>query len=1131
MRPILDSGAPITTDQGIIGTVLVFRDASEQMEAEAALTRRTRELEALVEIANLMARPGSFEEKAERVLAEVVHIMDTDRATFRVPDRDGQELRLVAGVGSTVTASPSLTADRRGQGTPWLAFDGGEVIVENDYASLSRSRPELVADGIRSVVSLPITIGSTVTGILTALSRRAGHFTADRVRLLTAVAHGMGVLLESARAETVLTRRTRELEALVEMGGLGAESSSFEQKAGRALEILISAVEGCRATLRMVNKEQQTLRRVAAAGPGLPEAALQTPLEVPWDVGFSGEIFTRNKTLVLNDYPRDARRLFGSQYEIVPDVGSVLGVPVRSGEEVVGALSISCTATNHFSPERVQVVSAIARGIGAAFDKAKSEAALLESEERTRKIIEYSNDAIFLVDPARDEILDVNPMACRMLGYTREELMALPMAAIHPLEVTRLQAFARTVYEAGHGWTNELTCTTKGGEALPVEISASTFEQDGRPLMISIVRDTTEHRRAEEALRLNAAALEHASNGIVITDTEGTIQWVNPAFTDLTGYESHEVIGQNPRILKSGKQDEAFYRNLWETISSGHAWHGELINRRKDGSLYVEEETITPVLDPAGRITNYVGIKLDVSQRKANEAALQESEERYRAIFESSPFGIGLSDLEQRILDVNEAFCQMVGYSKEELIGSRIAHITHPEDRERGREAREKVLRGEIPGYRMEKRYITKDKRVIWGRVSVTAIRDNDGKPVYALSIVEDVTERKLLQEQLIQAQKMEVVGQLAGGVAHDFNNLLTPVLGFAQLGMEELPPDHPVQANLQEIKTAGERGADLVRQLMIFSRQGVARPVVRDANKLVLHTDRMLRRLIGENIELVGLFAPEPMDILIDPGQMEQVLVNMVVNARDAMPDGGKLTIETAIVTLDEASARRLADLAPGEYVRLSVTDTGIGMDAEVRAHLFEPFFTTKGPDKGTGLGLATCYGIITQAEGAILVRSEPGQGSTFDIYLPKAEAENVAEAEVGDSEELLSGTETVLLVEDEPSVRRLGIAVLERQGYNVLEAANGEDALSIAEEYGGQRIQLLLTDLVMPQMGGRALAGRLHDRFPGIRVLFTSGFQDECATLGDTLDTSVSFLPKPFTPGSLARQVRRVLDAGVPA
>ena len=626
---------------------------------------------------------------------------------------------------------------------------------------------------------------------------------------------------------------------------------------------------------------------------------------------------------------------------------------------------------------------------------------LRESEERSRKIFEYSNDAIFLVDPARDEILDVNPVACTMLGYTREELLALPMADIHPLEMTRLQAFARTVYEAGHGWTDELTCTTKGGEALPVEISASTFEQDGRPLMIAIVRDISQRKADEAALRLTQLAVDRAAEAVFWIRPDGSFAYANDAACYSLGYSKEELLSLSVHDINPGMTREAWPR-FWEKIKQSGTFIDEYVHQAKDGRVYPVE-------------------------------------------------------------------------------------------------------------------------------ISANYVRFGDSE--YNFAFVRDITERKLLQEELIQAQKMEVVGQLAGGVAHDFNNLLSIILGFSELAKQAVADNESAVDCLEQVQSAGHRAATLTNQLLAFSRQQVTQPAVINLNELVFETDRMLRCLIGENIELVGLFAPEPMDILIDPGQMEQVLVNMVVNARDAMPDGGKLTIETAIVTLDEASARRLADLAPGEYVRLSVTDTGIGMDAEVRAHLFEPFFTTKGPDKGTGLGLATCYGIITQAEGAILVRSEPGQGSTFDIYLPKAEAENVAEAEVGDSEELLSGTETVLLVEDEPSVRRLGIAVLERQGYNVLEAANGEDALSIAEEYGGQRIQLLLTDLVMPQMGGRALAGRLHDQFPGIRVLFTSGFPDEGATPGDVSDTSVSFLPKPFTPGSLARQVRQVLDAGVPA
>jgi signal transduction histidine kinase len=398
-----------------------------------------------------------------------------------------------------------------------------------------------------------------------------------------------------------------------------------------------------------------------------------------------------------------------------------------------------------------------------------------------------------------------------------------------------------------------------------------------------------------------------------------------------------------------------------------------------------------------------------------------------------------------------------------------------------------------------------------------------------ALREWEHVTERKLLQERLVQLQKMEAVGQLGGGITHDFNNLLTAIQGCAEIASEDLAPDHPAQRYLREIQNSAERGASITRQLLVFAKRQPMELDVLNLNDLLLDTVWMLRRLIGENIELVGLPATDLGLAKVDQGLMKQVLVNMAVNARNAMPEGGKLTIETANAVLDTASAQQWAGLAPGHYIKLSVSDSGIGMDEHIKAHLFEPFFTTKEPGKGTGLGLATCYGIVKEMKGDIRVWSEPGQGATLEIYLPR-EGAAVKEVPVSDSPRLPRGTETVLLVEDEPSVRRLAAEVLQRQGYKVLEADNGEEALRVAQEHGGERIHLLLTDIVMPRMGGKVLAERLTSLFPNIIPLFTSGYAGDDLTSSEDPEALVPFLAKPFLPASLARKVREVLDSASP-
>ena len=386
--------------------------------------------------------------------------------------------------------------------------------------------------------------------------------------------------------------------------------------------------------------------------------------------------------------------------------------------------------------------------------------------------------------------------------------------------------------------------------------------------------------------------------------------------------------------------------------------------------------------------------------------------------------------------------------------------------------------------------------------------------------------ERVQAEEQLSQAQKMESVGQLAGGVAHDFSNLLTVIMGFSQLLLEEAPPESPTNNYLQEIQKATERAANLTNQLLAFSRRQVIEPKVIDLNGLVMNLDNMLRRLIGEDIELVTLPAANLEPVKADPGQIEQVLMNLAVNAQDAMGEGGKLTIETANVTLDAGYVRQHGDASPGRHVMLTVSDTGMGMAEEVQDHIFEPFFTTKEVGKGTGLGLATCFGIVQQSGGHIEVRSEPGRGTSFKVYLPVTEEASEDQPEIVDSSSSAQGQETVLLAEDEPLVRSMAATVLRDRGYEVLQAANGEEALGAVQKHGGEGIDLLLTDVVMPQMGGPELAEKLHASHPNIKVLFISGYIGEYLSQLNTLNTGTEFLAKPYLPETLAVKVREVLD-----
>ena len=497
-----------------------------------------------------------------------------------------------------------------------------------------------------------------------------------------------------------------------------------------------------------------------------------------------------------------------------------------------------------------------------------------------------------------------------------------------------------------------------------------------------------------------------------------------------------------------------------------------------------------------------------------------------RIVFSESPLGIALVGLDGRPFLTNPALQNMLGYSGDELGRMPFTEFTHPEDCAADQELYQQMFRGERKDYQIEKRYLRKDGGVILARLLVSVAHGTTGNADFAIAMVEDITERRQLEAQFIEAQKMEVVGQLASGIAHDFNNILAVIMGYSDLIASELGPDSPLQKYAEEIRHASERAAGLTRQLLVFSRKQTVQPVVLDLNDEVQDMDKMLRRLIDENIEMTIVPGKETGRIKADSGYVGQVLMNLVVNARDAMPNGGKLMIAINNVTLDENYAHTHTGAKAGDYVMLSVSDTGTGMTDEVKAHLFEAFFTTKPKGKGTGLGLATCQTIVQQSGGHIGVCSEMGKGTTFQIYFPRVEQPVDVAARLVQTGPLPRGTETLLVVEDEPSVRHLACGVLEAQGYKVLWAANGQEALHVARDHKGSPIRLVVTDVIMPLMGGKVMAEWLKATYPDLKILFTSGYMDEAIAQHGVLEPGVAFLSKPYTPATLARKVREMLD-----
>ena len=584
------------------------------------------------------------------------------------------------------------------------------------------------------------------------------------------------------------------------------------------------------------------------------------------------------------------------------------------------------------------------------------------------------------------------------------------------------------------------------------------------------------------------------------------------------------IIGQHVFQFVPVEMRELVAESLERVIETGKPASYEL-----DGvGLPGDERSVICRIGPirrGGQIIELSLILTDITERKQAELATKESEARFRAVFDESAIGMILADIHGRPVSANPAFLRMVGYSRDEMLEIVIGQIMNPVDRDIQIRMYREMLQGERDQFQCQVRFIRKDGSTVWTQATVSLIHDASRGSPLVIGMVEDVTERRSLQQQLAQSQKMEAIGMLAGGVAHDFNNLLTAMVGYAGLGSAEAGSDDTLRHYFDEISKASDRATNLTRQLLAFSRKQTIHPAVLNINELVMDMDSMFRRLIGENIELVTIPAPDLATVEIDPGQMEQVCTNLVVNARDAMRNGGKIFIETVNVQLDTDGASNLPGLQPGMYVKLVVTDTGPGIPEEVQEHIFEPFFTTKEVGKGTGLGLSVCYGIISQNKGHIGVSSDVGRGTSFEIHLPLAENAVAPAPLPSTSEDVPGGDETVLLVEDEPLVRQAAITMLELQGYKMLQAGNGIDAVRVVEQYVGGDIALLVTDVVMPLMGGRDLAERLTKRDPKLKVLFTSGYSDDAA-FRQQVDTGSNFLQKPFKPAELARKVREILD-----
>jgi PAS domain S-box-containing protein len=632
-------------------------------------------------------------------------------------------------------------------------------------------------------------------------------------------------------------------------------------------------------------------------------------------------------------------------------------------------------------------------------------------------------------------------------------------------------------------------------------------------------------RRLAEREELFRLISENAADMIAVVDLQGRRIYNSISYEKVLGYSAEEL-KQSFAFEQIHPEDRETVRTAEEEARrTGSGKTVEYRFRHRDGSWRILESTASVIRAGKGESEKLVTVARDITERKRAVEASLLSEASFRSVVENAPYGIYRASTQGNLLRVNPALQGMLGYGQPgELLDLRLdtAIFRNPGDFQRLVELL--ADNGEFKDVEFE--WLRKDGTPLTVRCSGRRLGGpeiRDGFEVFA----EDVTDRRILERQLRMAAKMEAVGRLSGGIAHDFNNLLGVIIGYSQVLKRKLAPDSSLREYADQVEKAGQRAVSLTRQLLAFSRQQILSPAVLDLNTLVSDMEKMLPRLIGEDIVLHFRLAPDLGRVKADHGQIEQIVMNLAVNARDAMPDGGHLTVETANAELDETYARQHAGAKPGRYVMLAVSDSGVGMNAETIARIFEPFFTTKEVGKGTGLGLATVYGVVKQSGGYIWVDSEPGKGASFQIYLPRVDEHVSPPAENPPSESSLTGTETVLLVEDAEPLRKLAQSFLVEHGFEVLSAPNGEEAIELAKT-SRRPIHLLLTDVVMPGMNGRALAEQLLPVHPEIRILYMSGYTDSFIAGHGVLEPGTQLLHKPFTEQALLRKVRQVLDFG---
>jgi len=813
--------------------------------------------------------------------------------------------------------------------------------------------------------------------------------------------------------------------------------------------------------------------------------------------------------------------------------------PLRVGEYTIGLLQLNDRTPGRFSAESLAFMESIADQIAIALRMRETQEALYDSEEKFRHLVEsLRNEYFFYRHDLKRVFTYLSPSVTDVLGYSVEEFMTDSSKYVtdNPLN-KKVDEFTTQSLLGNPQPTYELELYHKNGEIRLIAVTETpVFAHSGKVIGVEgIAHDITELKRSEKALQLSHERLKEAQQTARLGNWEanlitGELFWSDVIF-DIFGFDLKSFVPSVSAFRNAVHPEDRELVVESERRSEQSGLH-DVVHRiiRPDNEVRFVHELARRFNDDKGNPVMLRGTVQDVTELKRAEDEIRASEERFRGLFENATVGLYHTTIDGQIILANRAFLNLVECSSmEELFNRKVENrgYLNPADAEEF--LRRMGEDGVVSGF--ETAWKRSDGSPVYVRESARLVRDEEGGMLFFEGIVEDISKHKKaeeenqkLQHQLLHAQKMEAVGRLAGGVAHDFNNMLLAILGNAELALSELIPEHPVREYLTEIEKAGQRSTDLTRQLLAFARRQTISPVAVDLNDAVSGMLKMLRRLIGEDLSLFWKPGIDLWNVKIDPSQIDQILANLTVNARDAISGVGKITIETMNVVFNRSDKAAHPDAESGEYVLLAVSDDGCGIDAKTKEHLFEPFYTTKALGKGTGMGLATVFGIVKQNRGFIYVYSEVNQGTTFKIYLPRCDSHPTESVEDEESVELMNGYETILLVEDEPSILALGQKMLDKQGYKVLAATGPEEAIAIACEHSG-KIDLLLTDVIMPGMNGEVLASRLTALRPELKCLYMSGYTANAIAHHDILDEGINFLQKPFTAKSLGDKVKATL------